>query len=60
MLNQAWKNNIQKFEKTGHLGVMPGRGLKQMSNETVEEVTFLLAKENSSSAGVGSRVLFLP
>ena len=40
MLRQSLKRIIQKFKKTGDLGVVRGRERKQISNETVEEVAF--------------------
>ena len=40
MSRQALKKMIQKFEKTGDLGVVRGRERKQISNKTEEEVAF--------------------
>ena len=46
---QTLKKIIQKFEKTGDLGVMRGRERKRISNETVEEVAFADFERESGS-----------
>ena len=43
------KKLIQKFEETGDLGVMRGRGRTLILNENVEEVAFDIVKRKSSS-----------
>ena len=40
---------IQKFEETRDLGVMRGRGKKQISNETMEEVALDAVESESGS-----------
>ena len=40
MSRQALKKMIEKFQKTGDLGVVRGRERKQISNETIEDVAF--------------------
>ena len=40
---------IQKFEETGDLGVMQGRGRPRISNETIEEVVFDIVERKSGS-----------
>ncbi|GFV56749.1 uncharacterized protein TNCV_2539511 [Trichonephila clavipes] len=40
---------IMKFEETGNLGVLPGRGRKSVGTETVEEVATAMVERASSS-----------
>ena len=49
MSRQALKKIIQKFEKTKDLSVVRGRGRKQISYETVEEVAFDVVERESDS-----------
>ncbi|GFU70535.1 hypothetical protein TNCV_2511911 [Trichonephila clavipes] len=39
---------IMKFEETGDFGVLPGRGLKPVGTETVEEVATAVVERTSS------------
>ena len=49
MSRQALQKKIQKFEETGHLGVILGRGRKRILNETVKEVAFDAVERESGS-----------
>ena len=40
---------IQKLEETRDLGVMRGKGRKQISNETLEEVALAVVERESGS-----------
>ncbi|GFX05479.1 hypothetical protein TNCV_1008011 [Trichonephila clavipes] len=47
---------IMKFEETGDLGVLPGRGRKPVENETVEEVGTAVIERASCSIYFSARV----
>ncbi|GFX87584.1 DUF4817 domain-containing protein [Trichonephila clavipes] len=61
LLPQALKRMITRFEKTGHLGVQPGRGRKSTRSDVVEEVATAIVDQSMdnvigySSARVVSR-----
>ncbi|GBM60515.1 hypothetical protein AVEN_260001-1 [Araneus ventricosus] len=40
---------IQKFETTGQLGILPGRGRKQIPSSSVEDVATAVVEANSQS-----------
>lgn len=44
MSRQAFKKMITKFEESGELGVLQGKGRKRISDETVEEVALLIVE----------------
>ncbi|GBN09478.1 hypothetical protein AVEN_269293-1 [Araneus ventricosus] len=48
-LKKALKYTITKFEETGKLDVLLGRGRKRLSDETVEEVTFAVIERAPDS-----------
>ncbi|GFW98884.1 hypothetical protein TNCV_4655111 [Trichonephila clavipes] len=43
------EDDYVKFEETGSLGVLPGRGRKPVGTETVEEVTTAMVERATSS-----------
>ena len=43
------KKMIHKFEETGDLDVMRGKGRTQIPNETVQEVSFAVVERESDS-----------
>ncbi|GFU50783.1 uncharacterized protein TNCV_2494891 [Trichonephila clavipes] len=45
-LPQALKRMIARFEKTGHLGVQPGRGRKSTRSDVVEDVTTAIVDQS--------------
>ncbi|GFX88480.1 uncharacterized protein TNCV_2279481 [Trichonephila clavipes] len=46
LLPQALKRMIAEFEKTGHLGVQPGRGRKSTSSDVVEDVATAIVDQS--------------
>ncbi|GFW84315.1 uncharacterized protein TNCV_1131841 [Trichonephila clavipes] len=46
LLPQALKRMIAGFEKTGHLGVQPGRGRKSTSSDVVEDVATAIVDQS--------------
>ncbi|GBN35733.1 hypothetical protein AVEN_251779-1 [Araneus ventricosus] len=62
----ALRKMIQKFETTGQLGILPGRGRKQIPSSSVEDVNTAVVEarsqspHGSASAPVVSRVLDIP
>ncbi|GFT32343.1 uncharacterized protein TNCV_4483811 [Trichonephila clavipes] len=66
LLLQALKRMIAQFEKTGHLGVQPGRGRKSSRSDVVEDVATAIVDQSMdnvigcSSARAVSRHLGVP
>ncbi|GFV56093.1 uncharacterized protein TNCV_935471 [Trichonephila clavipes] len=66
LLPQALKRMIAGFEKTGHLGVQPGRGRKSTRSDVVEDVATTIVDQSMdnvigcSSARAVSRHLGVP
>ncbi|GFW18470.1 uncharacterized protein TNCV_1184971 [Trichonephila clavipes] len=66
LLPQALKRMIARFEKTGHLGVQPGRGCKSTRSDVVEDVATAIVDQSMdnvigcSSARAVSRHLGVP
>ncbi|GFV32773.1 uncharacterized protein TNCV_3312541 [Trichonephila clavipes] len=66
LLPQALKRMIARFEKTGHLGVQPGRGRKSTRSDVVEDVATAIVDQSMdnvigcSSARAVSRHLGVP
>ncbi|GFX73755.1 DUF4817 domain-containing protein [Trichonephila clavipes] len=66
LLPQALKRMIARFEKTGHLGVQPGRGRKSTRSDVVEDVATAIVDKSMdnvigcSSARAVSRHLGVP
>ncbi|GFX66892.1 DUF4817 domain-containing protein [Trichonephila clavipes] len=66
LLPQALKRMIARFEKTGHLGVQPGRGRKSTHSDVVEDVATAIVDQSMdnvigcSSAREVSRHLGVP
>ncbi|GFV43151.1 uncharacterized protein TNCV_1573971 [Trichonephila clavipes] len=66
LLPQALKRMIARFEKTGHLGVQPGRGRKSTRSDVVEDVATAIVDQSMdnvigcSSACAVSRHLGVP
>ncbi|GFX42303.1 uncharacterized protein TNCV_110231 [Trichonephila clavipes] len=66
LLPQALKRMIARFEKTGHLGVQPGRGRKSTRSDVVEDVATAIVDQSMdnvigcSSAHAVSRHLGVP
>ncbi|GBN16768.1 hypothetical protein AVEN_156101-1 [Araneus ventricosus] len=54
MSRRALKKMITKFEETGELGVLQGKGRKRLSNETAEEVP-LAAVERAPGSQYSSK-----
>ncbi|GFS85368.1 DUF4817 domain-containing protein [Trichonephila clavipes] len=46
LLPQALKRMIARFEKTGHLGVQPGRGRKSTRSDVVEDVATAIVDQS--------------
>ncbi|GFU67909.1 DUF4817 domain-containing protein [Trichonephila clavipes] len=49
LLPQALKRMIARFEKTGHLGVQPGRGRKSTRSDVVEDVATAIVDQSMDS-----------
>ncbi|GFT46165.1 DUF4817 domain-containing protein [Trichonephila clavipes] len=46
LLPQALKRMITRFEKTEHIGVQPGRGLKSTRSDVVEDVAIAIVDQS--------------
>ncbi|GBM21670.1 hypothetical protein AVEN_248499-1 [Araneus ventricosus] len=46
LLPQALKRTIARFEKTGHLGVQPGRGRKSTLSDVVQDVATSIVEQS--------------
>ncbi|GFS77760.1 hypothetical protein TNCV_553541 [Trichonephila clavipes] len=49
MLERAFKVTLVKFEKTGQLGILPGRGRKRINTAVVEDITTAIVEEGNES-----------
>ncbi|GFX89142.1 DUF4817 domain-containing protein [Trichonephila clavipes] len=49
MPERAFKVTLVKFEKTGQLGILPGRGRKRINTAVVEDITTAIVEEGNES-----------